>query len=239
VTRAAEDEFQRHFERAETLIAEGNKTGASAENANALAVLPKDSRALAQLKQIAAMPETVRAETPPAHDRPPVQAMPPKKSTAAPSPQPSSSSSGATGSGMAAPADAGSTPRPPTVTAPAPPAPAPPLLSPQSAVTPDEAAIRTTLREYAAGFESLSVDAVRRVYPGVDAAALERSFRHMSSQQIEIRVDRISIDGAIAVVHCEVRQAFTPRVGQGQSRTLQSVFRFQKSGGRWVIIERR
>ena len=240
LTRAAEDEFQRHFERAETLIADGNKTGASAENANALAVLPKDSRALAQLKQIAAMPEAVRAETPPTHDRQPVPGMPPKKSTAAPSPQPRSSSSGATGSGVAAPADAGSPPRPPTVTAPAPPAPAAPTPSPQSVVASDEAAIRTTLREYAAAFESLDVDAVRRVYPGVDATALERSFRCLRSQQVEIReVYQISIDGGTALVRCQLRQAFTSRVGQGRAEIMNSVFRLQKIGDRWVITERR
>ena len=103
----------------------------------------------------------------------------------------------------------------------------------------EEAAIRVTLREYAAAQESLSVDAVRRVYPTVDGAALARSFRELRSQRVEILSDQITIDGTNAIVRCEMRQAFTPRVGQGRTETRPSVFRLQKIGARWVIVERR
>jgi len=123
---------------------------------------------------------------------------------------------------------------PPATAKPTPPPPA------QPSVAAEEAAIRETLREYAAAYESLDVDAVRRVYPGVNAGALARSFNGLSAQQVRISGDdRITIDGATAVVTCTVLQSFTPKVGQGRRQNLQSTFRLQKTGGRWVIVERR
>jgi hypothetical protein len=80
---------------------------------------------------------------------------------------------------------------------------------------------------------------VRRVYPGVNAALLSKSFSELSSQQVEISGDQITIDGATATVRCQVRQAFRPKVGQGRSQLVTSVFRLQKTGDRWVIVERR
>ena len=124
----------------------------------------------------------------------------------------------------------------PSPATPAKPTPPPPA---QPSIAAEEAAIRATLREYAAAYESLNVDAVRRVYPTVNAEALARSFREMSSQQVQITADdTITIDGATAVVRCTVIQSFTPKVGAGQRRNVPSVFRLQKTGGRWVIVQR-
>ena len=81
---------------------------------------------------------------------------------------------------------------------------------------------------------------MRRVYPAVNAAALAKSFAELSSQQVQISGDdQITIDGATATVRCQVRQAFRPKVGQGRSQVVTSVFRLQKTGGRWIIVERR
>jgi len=219
------------------LIAEGNKTAASAENADALAVLPNDSRALLQRKQIAAMPEGMRAGAPAPPERQPVPGMPAPKPAVPPS-SPPGSSRDTTGSGVAAgPGAASGTPFPPTMTPSPPPATNP---TPALQLTPEEAAVMATLREYAAAQESLSVDAVRRVYPTINAEALARSFRALSSQQVEIvGDDQITIDGTNAIVRCLVRQAFTPKVGQRRVETQTAVFRLQKTGGRWIIVERR
>ena len=74
----------------------------------------------------------------------------------------------------------------------------------------------------------------------MNAAALERSFRDLSAQQVQISGDnQITITGTTAVVRCMVRQSFTPKVGQGRTQNIASVFRLQKTGGRWVIVERR
>jgi pSer/pThr/pTyr-binding forkhead associated (FHA) protein len=50
-----EEVFQEHFTRAQTLIAEGNKSGARDANTAALAALPNDPRGLEQLKAIEAL----------------------------------------------------------------------------------------------------------------------------------------------------------------------------------------
>jgi hypothetical protein len=101
------------------------------------------------------------------------------------------------------------------------------------------ASIQTTLREYAAAYETLSVEAVIRVQPGVDAALLERSFRELAAQQVQIIDAQITVEGTTAIVRCHVRHAFTPKVGQGRSIAVPTMFRLQKTGGRWVILERR
>jgi tetratricopeptide (TPR) repeat protein len=189
---------------------------------------------------VVAPPETTKPSP-----APPPPAAPPPAPT---STQPGAGSSSAGAATPATPSAAGGTgasggttppattpsPPPPSTAKPTPPAPA------QPSIAAEEAAIRATLREYAAAYESLSVDAVRRVYPTVNAEALARSFRELSSQQVQISGDdKITIDGATAVVRCTVVQSFTPRVGQGRRQNVQSVFRLQKTGGRWVIVERR
>jgi hypothetical protein len=123
-----------------------------------------------------------------------------------------------------------------------PPAPAKPTTAPpaQPTVAAEEAAIRATLREYAAAYEKLDVDAVQRVYPAVNEAGLRRSFSGLSSMQVQIAGnEQIAIEGTTAVVRCQIRQAFRPKVGQGRTETVSSVFRLQKTGGRWIIVERR
>jgi ketosteroid isomerase-like protein len=128
----------------------------------------------------------------------------------------------------------------PSAPPPAPPKPTTAPAAPQPTVAAEEAAIRATLREYAAAIQKLEVEAVQRVYPGVNEAALRRSFSGLSSMQVQIVGDeQMTIEGATAVVRCQVRQSFRPKVGQGRTETVVSVFRLQKTGGRWIIVERR
>jgi len=197
--------------------------------------------------QPATPPETAKPSATAAAPNPTPSVAPP------PVPAPSTSASaGSSTAGTATPSSPGAaggtgapvgTPTPPPVTPAPPPATAKPVPPPpaQPSGAAEEAAIRATLREYAAAYESLDVDAVRRVYPGVNADALARSFRAMTAQQVQIGNDaQISIEGATAVVRCTVVQGFTPRVGQGRRpQPVAATFRLQKTGGRWVIVERR
>jgi hypothetical protein len=80
---------------------------------------------------------------------------------------------------------------------------------------------------------------VKRIYPTVNAAALERSFRDMLAQEVQIEAAQISISGDTAVVTGRVRQSFTPRAGSRHTDVIASVFRLQKVGNSWVIVERR
>jgi hypothetical protein len=189
-------------------------------------------------------PATATVAAPPPPSAPPPSAPPPApppatqpnagSSTAgAAAPAPPGGTTAGTGAPATTPAVVAPSVTPPTAK-PTPPPPAPP------SVAAEEAAIRATLREYAAAYESLDVDAVRRVYPNVNAGALTRSFAGLSAQEVRISGDdKITIDGANAVVTCTVLQSFTPKVGQGRRQNVQSTFRLQKAGGRWLIVARR
>jgi hypothetical protein len=86
----------------------------------------------------------------------------------------------------------------------------------------------------------LNVAAVKRIYPTVNEAALARSFKELSAQDVRIEVGQITFnrDGSVMVTG-QVRQSFTPRVGSGRTQVMASVFKLEKAGDRWVIVERR
>jgi hypothetical protein len=130
-------------------------------------------------------------------------------------------------------------PPPPSAPAPAAPVASPPAVSPEPSPPTEEAAIRAALRAYEQAYIALDVAAVKRIYPTVNEAALQRSFRDMLAQEVQIEAERISISGTTAVVTGRVRQSFTPRAGTGRSDVIASVFRLEKMGDRWVIVERR
>jgi hypothetical protein len=76
-----EEVFQDHYNKAQTLIAEGNKSGARDENTAALAALPNDARGLEQLKVIEALvdpnaPATTSPATASAPPKSPVSTVP-------------------------------------------------------------------------------------------------------------------------------------------------------------------
>jgi pSer/pThr/pTyr-binding forkhead associated (FHA) protein len=66
-----EEVFQDHYGKAQTLIVEGNKTGARDENTAALAALPDDPRGVAQRTAIDGLPDTPVAAPPTAVETPP------------------------------------------------------------------------------------------------------------------------------------------------------------------------
>ena len=150
-------------------------------------------------------------------------------------------------------------PQEPPLTVPTPPAPAPPppkkaetappverpsapVVQPRApAASPaaDEAAIRAVLRGYERGYAALSVQEIQRVYPDVNADALADNFKRMRALSVEIIDPQISIVGSTATVVCQVRQRYTPYVGNRGQSTVNSIFRLGKRGDAWVIVERR
>jgi ketosteroid isomerase-like protein len=136
-------------------------------------------------------------------------------------------------------------PLPPPAPSPTP-APAPasaasssPAASPTPSPPSEEPAIRAALQAYEEAYIARDVEAVKRIYPTVNEAALQRSFRDMLAQEVRIEAEEISITGNTAVVTGRVRQSFTPRAGSRRTDVIASVFRLQKMGNRWVIVERR
>ena len=177
-------------------------------------------------------PEAKKPVTPPTPS--------PVPSPAPPTPQPGAGA----GSEKPAPPATGTgagTPSAGAATSPAKPEPKPTPPPPaQSSVAAEEAAIRATLREYAAAQSAMDVAAVQRVHPSVNAATLLKNFSNLRSQTVEIlRCDPITINGTNAVVRCVLGQSITPRIGSRQNENRPSEFRLRKEGSRWVIVDRR
>jgi serine/threonine-protein kinase len=210
LTEAQGHERAGRYERAAPLLWEAADLFARAER--------DASEAQARLAAAAAPPPT-RPASPATESATPAAASP-----VAPPPTPPAAASASAPTATAAPA--------PAPAQPGPPAPAPPPVS-------DETAIRATLRAYEEAYVALDIAAVKRIYPSINEAALARSFRDLISQQVRIEAEQISITGTTAMVVGQVRQSFTPRAGSGRSDVIKSVFRLQKVGDRWVIVERR
>ncbi len=113
----------------------------------------------------------------------------------------------------------------------------PPAPRPQA---PDEEAqIRGTLAAYAQGYRNLDVDAILRVFPRAPAPALRNAFQEAREYDVQIDVTQLRVTGDRAVVNSRVRQSFRPRAGRAQETTVSAEFELQKSGGTWLIVNRR
>lgn len=99
-----------------------------------------------------------------------------------------------------------------------------------------ETGIRDALQRYSAAFESLDVNAVRKVQPSVPAESLAKAFRDMRELKVAIDTVRVlSIDGNKARVSCRVTQTLTPKVGSRQTTAVTRVMRLQRTADAWVI----
>jgi serine/threonine protein kinase len=164
-------------------------------------------------------------------------ATPPPQTTEAPSPAPSP-----------APAPAQPQPAPPAAEPPAvqpPPrnaAATPPpaaTIPPTSPVETDDAAIRGVIRTYERAFETKSIDLYRSVRPGLSAAEesrLRASFSQIDSQQVDIVVEEVRIDGRSATVRLSRRDTIMSR-GQRQTATSRQTLRLDKAAAGWIISE--
>jgi len=106
-------------------------------------------------------------------------------------------------------------------------------------VVSDEQAIRAILQAYVDGYSRRDAGAVKRVFPAVKDQALEKDFSAMRAQQVQIEGERIEITGATATVSCSWTTNFVPKVGAPGRGTAKVTLRLQKSGGTWVIVDRR
>ena len=115
----------------------------------------------------------------------------------------------------------------------------PPVGGSSQPVVSDEQAIHVILQAYADGYSRRDAGAVKRVFPAVNDQALQKDFSAMRSQQVQIEGERIDITGTTASVTCSWTTSFVPRVGAPGRGTAKVTLRFQKSGGTWVIVDRR
>ena len=94
------------------------------------------------------------------------------------------------------------------------------------------------LRNYQSAFEQFDPDAVKAVWPSVDAKALGRAFDGLSSQSIVFDRCDVNVTGPSARAACFGGVEYVKRVGGGgtQSARRQWIFDLQKSAdGAWRI----
>ncbi len=114
-----------------------------------------------------------------------------------------------------------------------------PAIPPSSPVESDDSLIRGVLRTYERAYETKSVDLFRSVRPGLTAAEesrLRTSFSQVDSQQVDIAIEEIRIEGRAATVRLSRRDTITSG-GRRQTAASRQTLRLEKTAGAWIITE--
>jgi serine/threonine protein kinase len=119
---------------------------------------------------------------------------------------------------------------------PATPEPAPPAATP---VETDDAAIRRVIRVYEQAIEAKDIALYRSVRTNLTRAAetvLMNSFRQIESQEIDIKIESLRIDGRTASARL-VRRDTLVTGGRRDVRNSTQTMRFEKTDAGWLIAE--
>jgi hypothetical protein len=137
--------------------------------------------------------------------------------------------------------DTVATPAPDLARRPAPPPPRPPAPKPPPADPAPQ--IRALFEEYSAAIESRSVDAVRRVYPGLTPTQTrewEEFFRGVSDIEVELQVTALQVTGDSAEAQLAGLYVFdNPSTHRTQRETVAFQARLRREGDRWRIASLR
>jgi serine/threonine protein kinase len=123
----------------------------------------------------------------------------------------------------------------PEATQPAAPAPTPPAPAAES----DDAAIRRVIQTYKRAIETKDIGLFRSVWPNLSRSAetlLMNSFKQIDSQQIDLRVDNLRIDGRRASAQIARRDTLIT-AGRRQVQNSTQTLRFEKTDSGWFIVE--
>jgi hypothetical protein len=115
----------------------------------------------------------------------------------------------------------------------------PPTIPPSSPVESDEAAIRGVIRTYERAIETKSVDLFRSVRPGLSAAEetrLRTSFNQVESQQVDIVIEDLRIDGRMATLRLNRRDTIVSG-GRRQTAMSRQTLRLEKAASGWIITD--
>ena len=184
-------------------------------------------------------PGAVTVTTPPPSPSPTLP--PPPQTTETPTPQATPAPTPAATAAQPPPAPATEPPatQPPPRNATAPPTPLPSKIPPTSPVESDDALVRGVLRTYERSIETKNVDLFRSVRPGLSAAEenrLRTSFSQIDSQQVDIVVEELRIDGRSATVRISRRDTIMSG-GRRQTNSSRQTLRMEKAAGGWIITD--
>jgi hypothetical protein len=117
--------------------------------------------------------------------------------------------------------------------------PDPPRPTAVAPVETDEAAIRRVIRTFEQAIETQDIALYRSVRPGLTAASeavVRSSFTQVDSQEIDIRIESIRIDGRSATARIARRDTLVT-AGRRQVQNSNQTMRFQKTDAGWIIAE--
>lgn len=117
--------------------------------------------------------------------------------------------------------------------------PDPPRSTAVAPVETDEAAIRRVIRTFEQAIETQDIGLYRSVRPGLTAASeavVRNSFKQVDSQEIDIRIESIRIDGRNATARIARRDTLVT-AGRRQVQNSNQTMRFQKTDAGWIIAE--
>jgi hypothetical protein len=100
-----------------------------------------------------------------------------------------------------------------------------------------EAAVTGALQQYAAAYESMDANNVKKIWPNVDVDSLKRAFGDMRSLKVTIDTVRVlEVEGATARVSFRVTQEVTFKAGaRPKPITVIRVARLRRQEAVWVI----
>ncbi len=104
----------------------------------------------------------------------------------------------------------------------------------------DETAIRQTLATYERALESENLDLFRQAKPNLtrdEAKRLTNSFADIDSHDVELDVQKVTIEGDTATVAVIRRDVIVIRGRSQNGNSRQQSFVLQKSNGSWVITD--
>jgi len=112
----------------------------------------------------------------------------------------------------------------------------PPAVA-DTASTDERPRVRAALSRYETGYTSLNVDAVRAVWPGVDARSLTRAFEGLASQRVSLGQCSIAVAANTARADCRGQANWAPRIGGGhQTANRTWTFDLRNVAGAWQIV---
>jgi hypothetical protein len=127
-------------------------------------------------------------------------------------------------------------PTPPPFRATAPAESTPPPAAP---VESDEAAIKRVIGTYERAIETKDIALYRSIRTNLSRAAetvLTNSFRQIDSQEIDVRVENLRIDGRTATARLARRDTLITS-GRREVRNSTQTLRFEKTNAGWLIAE--
>jgi serine/threonine protein kinase len=119
------------------------------------------------------------------------------------------------------------------------PPPLQPTIPPASPAESDDVLVRGVLRTYERAIETKNVALFRSVWPGLSAAEetrLRASFNQIDSQQVDIVVEDLRIEGRTATVRISRRDSIM-NGGRRQTQSIRQTLRLEKAAAGWIITE--